>query len=320
MRDLLHSIEIHRCGRRVPSIVEVEGTNIHSIELLVLHGVIGAITDQPRMPSLPPQMPRHRIVCDECGLPVIEGLALVEEAEQNDRGVVDRCNSKLRCHGQGLHQEGRIAEVLDGVLPSQNLLPHQQAALVAEVQKALVLRVVGAPDEVGPDGFEDLDVAQEILVCENWRIRQVMPVEPDQFDRASVEQNLAVARLDDAKTEAHDDAIQKRVASEHSHGQPSKWARLWARCPGQSSWYLDASKGDCRVGQVLPRTRRQTIRRCRLCLRVVGVEAPAVRQLRRPLSSKGGLYDDVHVSQRPRMHGERRNIQQLVRWQLMQLH
>ena len=106
--------------------------------------------------------------------------------------------------------EARIGQLMRGdggmgaVAPSQRLLPHQHAHLVAVVEEALALLVVAAAEEVAAEGFQVLDVDDHQRFGRGraeGRVRLVA-VRALQVEGLAVQPQTAIARLDGTDAEA----------------------------------------------------------------------------------------------------------------------
>jgi len=90
--------------------------------------------------------------------------------------------------------------------PTKSLFPDEEAQFVAEIEEALVLRVVASADEITAEILEELDVDEMLRGRERRagvRVKFVA-VEAEEFDWAFVKQDLATRRTDRAEAEAND--------------------------------------------------------------------------------------------------------------------
>ncbi len=90
-------------------------------------------------------------------------------------------------------EETLVGQMFNRLLPADGFGPDQQAGLIAQVEEALVLRVVAAADEVAVHRFEDLHVGQ--LHGRGHGMAEVrmglVAVEATELDRLIVEEDIA---------------------------------------------------------------------------------------------------------------------------------
>jgi len=119
--------------------------------------------------------------------------ALVEDAPDDDAGVIDRRGHHLVNALELRGDKGGVGEVLHLGLPRRRLLPDENAELVAEVEKARVLRVMAAAHEIAVQCLDELDVGQHDIQRDRlpeFGVRLVA-VDAAQADRLVVQQDLA---------------------------------------------------------------------------------------------------------------------------------
>lgn len=105
---------------------------------------------------------------------------------------------------------GKMAERL---LPPDRFFPDQKAQLVAQVEKALVLRIMRTADEIGAQ------LAHLLQVRDHQRRRlsraklrmKFMAADPLQLHRDVVEKNLVAMRADASQSEANLHVVIRRV-------------------------------------------------------------------------------------------------------------
>lgn len=135
--------------------------------------------------------------------------ALVHESPEDDRRVVDARLDHIDRLLDLEPAEFRVALDFDAVAPAERLLPDQKTELVAEVEKALALRIVAAADEVAAEIAQDLQVLDPEFVRHGraeLRMR-VVAVVAAQAERLTVQQQFALFAADGAQAETLDDGI-----------------------------------------------------------------------------------------------------------------
>ena len=144
----------------IPAWIGVEADDIDQIKVEVFYVCIGCVGDESSFVKLPERTDHLFINLPRLGL---AGITFIEETPEDDARVVEAVFDHPRQLAELRFLEGRIQKMVFAVAPADGFLPDQNAVFITKIQKTLVLRIMGAADEIASRLFEQLDVFKDNL-------------------------------------------------------------------------------------------------------------------------------------------------------------
>ncbi len=194
----------------VPAVVRVDAHHVHEVEADIVQMTVGGIGDGPgrvRLPGGVDQALHHQ--------PPLGGVggALVEHAPRPDAGMVAVALDHRPHHGRGAIGDDVLHHLLAAEPPQRDLFHEQDAALVAQIEQALVVGIVGTADA------RSAEIGQQLQVSEHQVRRQGEPpvgvvlvaVHPANAERLAVQQDVGAPHDEAAKAGAIDDVIPREL-------------------------------------------------------------------------------------------------------------